>query len=181
MRCCPASADGRRPPTFRESAGCTGRRIPLFVAGLAACAAVVLAAGGCGSGKLKPLYSEEQFNFEVLKADRPVLVHFGKAGCLACAFLGPCMDTLADEYRGRVAFTTFEMLGFWSDVKCPTLWRRYHVALYPTVVLFVGGREKYRWVNEYNGDAYRKVLNEVAGPPIAGEAPAAHRGPPGKL
>jgi hypothetical protein len=81
------------------------------------------------------------------------------------------MDQLCDEYTGRVKFVKFELMKFWFECSCPTLAKRYRIGLYPTVLLIVNGKEKKRWVAEYNGDKYRMVLNEVA--PAPGAAPAA--------
>jgi len=126
---------------------------------------VALAAGGCGSSKFRPIESEQEFTRQVLDAKRPALVYFTKDGCAACMFLNPCMDQLYDEYEDRVDFAEFSLMTFWSQVKCDRVWKRYRIAYFPTVVLFVNGKEKNRWVGEYGGGAYRKVLDEVAGPP----------------
>jgi len=178
----PAAAARKASPEARGSARQTwlaGRRI-LPRAALAACAALVLVVGGCGPGKLRPIASEWEFNQQVLKSDRPVVVYFSKQGCAWCMFLDSCMDQLYEEYSDRVTFTRFELMSFWSKITCEPIWKRYRIARFPTVVLFVNSKEKYRWVTEYGGDAYRPVLNEVAGPPPLRRTPAASGGPPGK-
>jgi thiol-disulfide isomerase/thioredoxin len=88
-------------------------------------------------------------------------VEFYKGGCVACLFIDPCMDQLADEYQDRVIFTKFELETFWHQITCPALWKRYRIGLFPTVLLFVGGKEKKRWAVNYGTDAYRTVLDEV--------------------
>jgi len=181
----PAAAARKASPEARGSARQTwlaGRRI-LPRAALAACAALVLVVGGCGPGKLRPIASEWEFNQQVLKSDRPVVVYFSKQGCAWCMFLDSCMDQLYEEYSDRVTFTRFELMSFWSKITCEPIWKRYRIARFPTVVLFVNGKEKYRWVTNYSGDAYRPVLDEVgrhqAGRPPR-RTPAASGGPPGK-
>jgi hypothetical protein len=46
------------------------------------------------------------------------------------------------------------------------------------VLLFVNGKEKKRWVLNYSGDAYRKVLDEVVGAPPPGTVPPESPAPP---
>lgn len=60
----------------------TGRRLgpPATVFALAACAALVLLAGGCAGDKLIAARSQSDFQRQVLEADRPMLVEFYKGG-----------------------------------------------------------------------------------------------------
>jgi len=138
---------------------------------LVACAIGIFAAAGCGSSRLAIIRDEVTFNEQVLKADRPVVVEFSKGGCLWCMFVESTMDQLAGEYQGRVRFARFEMVDGWGKIASETLWKRYRIGLYPTVILFVGGRERKRWVVDYNADNYRKVLDETAGPPPPRKTP----------
>jgi thioredoxin 1 len=149
-----------RPCPSANSAGRVRRRAAWVAVALAA-----LAAAGCGGSRLRPIASEGEFTEYVLKADRPVLVEFYKGGCVSCLFIDPCMDQLAGEYPDRVVFAKFELESFWMKITCPPIWKRYRIALFPTVILFIDGQERKRWVVDYSGDSYRQVLNEVARPP----------------
>jgi len=140
---------------------------------LAAGAVLALAAGGCGGSKTLHLKeTAADFQQQVLKADKPVLVDFYKEGCAACGALDPTMDQLADEYRGRVTVAAFRIYTFFAEVTCPPIKEQYDISFTPTVVLFVGGQERHRWIMDYNVDAYRKVLNEVVGPSAPPAEPA---------
>jgi thioredoxin 1 len=118
------------------------------------------------------------FDAQVLKADKPVLIDFYKEGCAYCAMLDPTMDTLANEYDGRVKIASFRALTFVFGVPCPAIKDRYDVVFVPTVILFINGQEKHRWTSEFDTNAYRKVLNAVV-PAAAkpGEAPTARPAP----
>jgi thiol-disulfide isomerase/thioredoxin len=164
-----------RPGPSANAAGRVRRRAAWVAVALAA-----LAAAGCGGSRLRPIASEGEFAEYVLKPDRPVLVEFYKGGCVSCLFIDPCMDRLAGEYADRVIFTKFELENFWSKITCPPIWKRYRVALFPTVILFVNGQERKRWVVDYSGDSYRQVLNEVTRAPAATKTPDGSGGPPGK-
>jgi len=162
----------------RHCANRANRRRLLHATGLVAYAILVLAAGGCGASRLKPIRNETEFQEQVLKANGPVLVDFFKGGCALCMFLDPAMDQLYEEYKDRVMFTKFELMRFWLEITCEPIRRRYRIGLYPTVVLFVNGEEKKRWVVDYNMDNYRKVLDEAAGAPTPKTTPPGDAAPP---
>lgn len=157
-----ATAARESRPDGRRLAGHPDRWAPCQAAGLIACAVLVLAAGGCGPTKFKAIATEEEFEEQVLKADRPVLVDFFKGGCASCMVLDPLMDQLSEEYKDRVIFAKFEGMKFWLQIPCWSIVWRHHIALYPTVVLFVNGKEKKRWIANYLGFSYRSALDQVA-------------------
>jgi thioredoxin 1 len=160
-----------------SSAAIVGRRA-MPGAALLACAVLALVAGGCGPAKFSRIANEKDFEDYVLRSDRPVLVDFYKGGCASCMVLDPLMDELAEEYKGRVVFAKFELMRFWLEVTCLPIWWKYHIVLYPTVVLFVNGKEKKRWVANYFGFSYRKALDEVAGLSAPKSMPSGARAPP---
>ncbi len=46
--------------------------------------------------------SQETFKTDVLASERPVLVDFYADWCGPCKIIGPIVEDLADDYRGRV-------------------------------------------------------------------------------
>jgi hypothetical protein len=90
---------------------------------------------------------------------------FPKGGCATCGLLEPTLDQLADEYNGKLTFVCFEMMRAYFAVSCPEVRKKQRIAYYPTVVLYVKGEEKKRWIIEYGIDNYRTVLNETVGGP----------------
>ncbi|MCX5684239.1 MAG: thioredoxin domain-containing protein [Planctomycetota bacterium] len=148
-------------------------------AAVLACAILVLAAAGCGGGSRVTHVGEAAAEFDqvVMKSEAPVLMEFFKQGCAACGMLEPTLDQLAEEYQGRVTVASFMAYTVVFGIPCPEINQRYNIGLTPTVILFVKGQEKKRWVAEYDGNAYRTVLNGVVGGARPGEpkssAPAA--------
>ena len=130
-------------------------------AALVAGALFTLAAGGCGGGNVMPLADRVDFQQQVLRSPKPVLVDFYKGGgCPTCQIVYPILDQLADEYRGRVVFTKFEaMTGLFQTTS--TLSEKYDIRYFPTVVLFVNGQERKRFILDYNIDNYRQALNDA--------------------
>ena len=151
------------------------------VAGLIAVALAALVAGGCGGNNLKPIQNEAEFQEQVLQAKQPVIVDFYKGGCPTCLALDPTLDKLAADYGDRVFFARFEIMKPWFAVTSDTLKKEHRIAYFPTVILFVAGQEKKRWVLDFNSQEYRTVLEEIVGPPTSKEPKATVREVPVKL
>jgi len=141
---------------------------------LAACAVMACAAAGCGggSGVLHIDTTVAAFDQVVQKADKPVLVDFWKEGCASCGMLDPTIAQLADEYRGRAVVASFVAHHLTFEEPCPEINHRYDIGFVPTVILFVKGHEKHRWVMDYNIGAYRKELDKEVAPEPGKEAAA---------
>ncbi|MCG3177971.1 MAG: hypothetical protein BIFFINMI_00294 [Phycisphaerae bacterium] len=130
--------------------------------------------GGC-TGKVVDLGKDkEQLDDLIAKSNqKPVMVDFWKFGCASCMSLEPVMDKLAGEYDGRVIVARYQMEYLWFQ---PTNWevfKRYGFAFFPTVILFIDGKEQHRWIWNLDDDAYRLVLDPlVPPPPPSAETPA---------
>ena len=134
---------------------------------------LTLVAAGCGASKYTHCNTTvADFQQLVIQDPQPVLVEFYKGGCPTCGFLEPTLDELADEYSGRMKFVSFEMMRPYFAISCPELQKQHRVAYYPTIILFVKGEEKKRWILDYNIDNYRAVLNEIVGGPTPKEPKA---------
>lgn len=128
---------------------------------------LALAAFGLVSGcskNLQHLQNIEEFEEQVLLADKPVLVEFYKGGCPTCLGLEPGLDKLAKEYEGRVEFARFELMTPIFVVTSPELKDHYDVSIFPTVLLFDQAEVQGRWVMDYDLNSYRQALNRVALP-----------------
>ncbi len=74
------------------------------------------------------------FEKEVLQNNQPVLVDFWAPWCQPCLRLASTIDTLADEYAGRVKFAKVNV----DDNQ--DLAARFGIRGIPTVMVFKGGR-----------------------------------------
>ncbi len=73
--------------------------------------------------------------------------------------LEPGLAQLATEYSGKVAVARYQLMTADMEVTSQRLQERYKVTAYPTVILFVNGREQQRWVMCYDLQEYRPALN----------------------
>jgi thioredoxin 1 len=74
------------------------------------------------------------FEEEVLRATEPVLVDFWAEWCPPCRMIGPLIDALATEYKGRVKVAKLDVDG------SPDLAARYGVQSIPSLLLFREGK-----------------------------------------
>lgn len=80
-----------------------------------------------------PEVTSGTFEAEVLKSDIPVIVDFWAEWCGPCKMLSPTVDTIAEEYAGKVKV-------FKLDVQTEAaLASKYGVSSIPTLLLFKGG------------------------------------------
>ena len=77
--------------------------------------------------------TDGNFEQEVLKADRPVLVDFWAAWCAPCRVLAPAVEAIAGQYQGRARVAKLNV-----DDNNHTA-ARYNIKGIPTLLLFKDG------------------------------------------
>ena len=80
-----------------------------------------------------PKVSDASFDQEVLKSDLPVLVDFSAEWCGPCKSLAPIVESLAEEYDGRVKFVQLDID---ENRQTPS---SFGIMAVPTLILFKGG------------------------------------------
>jgi thioredoxin 1 len=78
--------------------------------------------------------TDETFEQQVIKADKPVLVDFWAEWCGPCRMLAPTVDALASEFDGRMVVAK---LNIDDHPMTPT---RFNIRGIPTLLLFKGGK-----------------------------------------
>jgi len=85
-------------------------------------------------------FTDSNFEAEVLKADKPVLVDFWAEWCMPCRALGPTIDELASEYADRAKVGKVD-----TEANSQTA-TQYGVQAIPTILLFKGGEVVQKFV-----------------------------------
>jgi len=80
--------------------------------------------------------SDGDFNEKVLQNDKPVLVDFYANWCGPCKMIAPYLETLADEYQGKVVVAKLDVDQNGESAM------RYGVRGIPTMILFENGQQK---------------------------------------
>jgi thioredoxin 1 len=77
--------------------------------------------------------SDTNFEQEVVKASKPVLVDFWAPWCGPCRMVAPIVEELSEEYDGKVEFVKLN-----TDDN-PNIAAKYGIRSIPTLLVFKGG------------------------------------------
>jgi thioredoxin 1 len=97
--------------------------------------------------------TDENFEAEVLKSDKPVLVDFWAEWCMPCKMLGPTIDKLAKDYTGKVKVGKVDTDAN-RDVSM-----RFGISAIPTVILFKDGKIAQKFVGLRKEQEFKEVLD----------------------
>ena len=97
--------------------------------------------------------TDDNFEAEVLKSDKPVLVDFWADWCMPCKMLGPTIDKLAKDYAGKVKVGKVDTDAN-RDVSM-----RFGISAIPTVILFKDGKIAQKFVGLRKEQEFKEVLD----------------------
>lgn len=86
------------------------------------------------------ILNEANFDKEMKEGTLPFLVDFWAQWCGPCQMLGPILDQIATDFKGRAN------VGKVNVDENPNLAGKFGVMSIPTLILFAGGQEKERLV-----------------------------------
>jgi len=98
--------------------------------------------------------TDQNFEQEVVKAPQPVLVDFWAEWCAPCRMIAPTVETIANEYAGRVKVGK---LNVDDNLSVPS---RYNIRSIPTLLLFKAGEVQEHVVGATSKDAISKLLDK---------------------
>lgn len=100
--------------------------------------------------------TSENFENEILKSDKPVLVDFWAAWCGPCKVLGPIVEEISNEYSDKLK------VGKVDVDQNNELAMRYNIMSIPTLKIFKGGNI----VGEIVGAAPKQMIISAIEPHI---------------
>ncbi len=96
--------------------------------------------------------TDETFEEEVLKSDKPVLVDFWAPWCAPCLMLTPIVDEVAQEFSDQA-----KVLNLNVDENSETS-AKYNIKGIPTLLLFNGGEVKDQIVGATSKDNIARMI-----------------------
>ncbi len=99
-------------------------------------------------------FSEQNFEEEVLKSDKPVLVDFWATWCAPCRMMAPALDAIAEQYAGRAK------VGKLNVDDNITLTGQYRIRGVPTLLLFKDGQIQEQIAGAASKEAISKLLEK---------------------
>jgi len=100
-------------------------------------------------------FTKENFEAEVLKSDKPVLVDFWAPWCGPCQTAGPVIEELAKEYEGKIK------VGKLNVDENPQIGQKYGILSIPTVIIFKNGEEVKRQVGFVGKEGYINLISNI--------------------
>ena len=98
--------------------------------------------------------SDNNFEADVLKSDKPVLVDFWAAWCAPCRMLAPTVEAVAEKYAGNAVVVKLNV------DENPSVSQRYGIKGIPTLILFKGGKEEERVVGATSKEAISRMIDK---------------------
>jgi len=99
-------------------------------------------------------FNDQNFEQEVLKSDKPVLVDFWATWCAPCRMMTPTVDSIASEYAGRAKVGKLNV-----DDNLTTT-GRYNIRGIPALILFKNGQVAEQFVGATSKDTIVKMLEK---------------------
>ena len=100
-------------------------------------------------------FNDKNFEAEVLKSDKPVLVDFWAPWCGPCQTMGPIIDELAKEIGDKAK------VGKLNVDENPDTASKYGVMSIPTTKIFKDGKIVKEFVGVQNKDALKEELEKI--------------------
>lgn len=98
--------------------------------------------------------TEKNFNEEVLKSEKPVLIDFWAPWCGPCRMLSPLVDELAEEH-GEYKFCKVNV-----DEE-ESLAKNFGIMSIPTLIVFKGGEQKARQTGAIPKESVLELLQNA--------------------
>lgn len=100
-------------------------------------------------------FTDQNFDQEVIKSDKPALVDFWAPWCGPCQMMGPIISELAKEMEGKAK------VGKMNVDEQPETAQKYGIMSIPSLKIFKGGQVVKEFVGVQNKDVLKEALEKA--------------------
>ncbi|MFA6047539.1 MAG: thioredoxin [Parcubacteria group bacterium] len=100
-------------------------------------------------------FTDNNFEQEVLKSEKPVLVDFWAPWCGPCQVMGPIIEELAREVEGKIK------IGKMNVDENPRIAEEYAIMSIPSLKVFKGGKVVREFVGLQAKETLKEELNKI--------------------
>lgn len=101
------------------------------------------------------IFSDQNFQQQVIDSKIPVVVDFWAPWCMPCRMVTPIIEQLAEEYTGKVA------VGKMNVDENPQTASQFAIMSIPTVMVFKNGKPVKSMIGAQSKDNYKKMIEEA--------------------
>jgi thioredoxin 1 len=102
-------------------------------------------------------FTDSNFDAEVLKSDKPVLVDFWAVWCAPCRAVAPVIDEIASDYDGKIK------VGKVNVDENQVIPGKYGIRGIPTVILFNKGQVADQIVGAAPKGSFKQMIDKALG------------------
>jgi len=103
------------------------------------------------------VFTDQNFQTDVLSSSQPVLVDFWAEWCGPCRMLAPIVGRIAEANQGKV------VVGKLNVDDNPTVPQKYGIQGIPTLIIFKNGQPVNQIVGYQSQESIQKAINESLG------------------